>query len=180
MVLLLKNSLVYSNLLTSKNITLTDFYIKNNAHHLILPLISLNNKLFGTLMENIIIEHINAEKSKLSSYDYLYNKSNKAIKIEQKSSRYWRSINDFKWQHVMLKHDYDMLLLIGIDFDDIKIYAISKKNIINLFNQKKIKIQGKSTDGQGLWFSRNSIKTHLTQIKSIKELDTFISNNNFN
>ena len=74
-------------------------------------------------MENIIIEYIDAKKSKLTSYDYLYN----GIKIEQKSSRYWRSINDFKWQHVMLKHDYHMLLLIGIDFNDIKIYAISKK-----------------------------------------------------
>jgi hypothetical protein len=45
MTLLLKNSLVYSNLLKNKNITLTDFYIKNNACSLILPLISLNNKL---------------------------------------------------------------------------------------------------------------------------------------
>lgn len=92
MVLLLKNSLIYSNMLKSKNVTLTDFYIKNNASSLIIPLISLNNKLFGTLMENIIIEYIDAKKSKLSSYDYLYN----GIKIEQKSSRYWRSINDFK------------------------------------------------------------------------------------
>jgi len=173
MVLLLKNSLIYSNMLKSKNVTLTDFYIKNNASSLIIPLISLNNKLFGTLMENIIIEYIDAKKSKLSSYDYLYND----IKIEQKSSRYWRSINDFKWQHVMLKHDYHMLLLIGIDFNDIKIYAISKKNIINLFNDKKIKVQGKSTDGQGLWFSRKSIKLHLTKINNLSDLDTFISNN---
>lgn len=77
----------------------------------------------------------------------------------------------------MLKHDYHMLLLIGIDFNDIKIYAISKKNIINLFNDKKIKVQGKVTDGQGLWFSRTSIKLHLTKINNLSDLDTFISNN---
>jgi hypothetical protein len=170
MVLLLENSVVYNTLLKSKKFTLSDYYIENNAHNLIIPLIALNNRLFGCLMENIIKEYINADKSINSSYDYSY----KSIKIEQKTSRYWRSIKDFKWQHIMLKHDYDMVILVGIDFNDIKIYAISKKIIFELYKNKKIKMQG-NAEGQGLWFSRNSIKTYLTQIKNINDLDNFIT-----
>jgi hypothetical protein len=157
------------------NTSLVDYYRKKKVNKYILPLIDLNNKSFGSIVEQIIIEHLGCVKSKTSVYDCSMKIGNKTIKFEQKSSRYWRALEDFKWQHIILDHPYDALILVGIDFQEIKIYVISKKEIIELHKEGIIKNQGGGNkgNGQGVWFSRKQVQDYLIELKSLQDFENF-------
>ena len=161
-----------------------DFYKKNNASQEILKYTNLQGRTFGEkYMESIACEYFNLDKRSSSTHDHI--KCNK--KIEQKSARYHANGNSWKWQHIELDHDWDYLLLTGLDFNEIVFY-IGTKRIVKLLIQKKIITgQGKkdksgiSKPQQAYWFSKCVFKKnnldfnkYFTKVLNEKELIDYI------
>lgn len=107
-----------------------------------------------------------------TGHDHLIND----LKVEQKTSGYWQK-GDFKWQHIAMGHDWKMLLLVGIQYEDFVFWALSKKDLENILSQGSLKNTNQgSKDGsshQGIWFNYSAIKTHLTKIESGEQLVQF-------
>ena len=95
--------------------------------------------------------------------------------IEQKSSGHWGD-EDYKWQHVELKHKWNMLLLCGIDYTDIKFWGMTKVTFEKLIAEGKITNQGNKAgdSSEGMWFNYSSVKDYISQIKTDEELQAFI------
>jgi hypothetical protein len=151
-----------------------DYYKTNNANEVILNLISLESKKFGSIMEKMILEIFNFDKRINSQHDAIFQN----LKIEIKCARYWNHTNDCKWQHIEKTYDYDLLLLILIDFQDIKIWSISKNKLFSFenINNKIINKQG----NQGYWITKNKILNQLYLINSKNDLINFIHQINNN
>lgn len=154
----------YKKLVNKQSESLLDYYKKNKAHSSILPLVSLDNKMFGSTLEDIVRERLGLGKSPHSSYDAVYKDNNKEIKFEIKASRYWRGLCDFKWQHIMKNHPYDMLLLICIEFHEIKMYTMHKSTFLSLVEKNIVKQQG-GAEGQGYWMTRKQVEKYLIELR---------------
>lgn len=141
--------------------TQLDYYIKNNAPPDILKYVDLQGKTFGEkYMEQIAYEWFNLEKRTSSAHDH----SKNGKTIEQKSARYHANGDDWKWQHIEMKHDWDILMLTGLDFACIRYYFASRNVVVQLISDGIITGQGKKNeDGiaeaqQAYWFSRSDFK----------------------
>jgi len=169
----------FENIKNSK--TQTDFYLENNAHPDIITMVKLGNKSFGEKLQRIILEQLNLDKPNSTGHDVQQKSSGK--KFEVKSSRFWinngggyLSSTGWKWQHIMEDHDYDYLLLVGINFQGIDVFIITKQNLISLKSKGIVTQQG-GAEGQGLWCNYSQIKDYLTPISSETDLNEFISKN---
>jgi cobalamin-dependent methionine synthase I len=137
-----------------------DYYMENNASKHILSYVSLQGKTFGEkYMEQIAKEYFKLDNRNSSTHDH--SKLNKTI--EQKSARYHANGDDWKWQHIEMSHEWDYLLLCGLDFKDIKFYIGSRKVVETLITDGIIVGQGKKIDGiaqpqQAYWFSRSDFR----------------------
>lgn len=163
------------------------FYQEKNADPEILKYVDLQGKTFGEkYMEPIAAEWFKLDKRDNSSHDH--KKNNKTI--EQKAARYNSNGNDWKWQHIELKHEWDFLLLTGLDFKEIKFYIASRKIINQLVKDGVITGQGKKDDNgiaqaqQAYWFSRSDFKKikkkitdYFKEIKDETDLVNYINNN---
>jgi len=149
-----------------------DFYIENNSHPDILKIVRLNNKSFGEKMQRIITEFFNLNNPTNSGHDCKLPNSN--VKVEIKSSRFWVNTKDWRWQHIMVEHDYEYIILIGINFEGIDTYIISKQKFLELYQMGIVTQQG-NAEGQGLWCEFSKIKPYLTNISSPEELNKFIN-----
>ena len=164
--------------------TQLDFYKRNHASKQIIPYVTLQGKTFGEkYMETIAREFFNLDPRTSSTHDHT--KLGKSI--EQKSARYHANGSDWKWQHIEMSHEWNYLLLCGLDFRDIKFYICSRKVVEDLINEGIITGQGKKNkEGvaqpqQAYWFSRTDFKRknkiftdYFTQIKNEKDLIRFI------
>lgn len=114
---------------------------------------------------------------KNTGIDHMFTVGDKTVYVEQKSSGYWRSNkqDDFKWQHVEPKHKWTMLLLCGIEYNDIKFWAMNRKTFDTLVSEKKITNQGnkEKESSEGLWFLYSNVKEHVTLIKNDEDLQKF-------
>jgi len=137
-----------------------DYYLENNVSKELIPYVTLQGKTFGEkYMEQLAKEYFNLDNRKSSTHDHM--KNNKTI--EQKSARYHANGGDWKWQHIEMTHEWDYLMLCGLDFQDIKFYITSRKLVENLIKEGIIVGQGKKKDGvaqpqQAYWFSRSDFK----------------------
>ena len=165
----IKKTRIIENLKNKK--TQEDYYIEKNASTDIIKLVKLNNKSFGETNAKIVIKNLKLDPPSNPGHDA--QKKSCCKKIEIKSSRFWVGISDWKWQHIMVDHDYDYLLLCGINFHSIDVFIISKSDFISLKDKGLVKQQGKA-EGQGLWCSYKDIKNHLTIIKSVNDINNFI------
>lgn len=147
-----------------------DFYKVNKANDVILSLVKLNNKTFGERVQRIVTELLKLEKPTSTGHDARLGE----LKFEIKASRYWVKNKDFKWQHIMMDHEYDYLLLVGVDFDKLKIYLMPKKNLVDMKTAGVITQQG-NAEGQGCWFERKSVLANLREIACLADLTTFIT-----
>ena len=77
------------------------------------------------------------------------------------------------WQHIMEDHDYDYLIFVGIHYDSLKIYIISKYHFMKLKTKGLVTQQGRA-EGQGLWITRKKILPYLTEIKDINHFYNII------
>ena len=89
--------------------------------------------------------------------------------IEQKSSRYCANGADWKWQHIEMTHEWDYLLLCGLDYKEIKFYIASREIVETLITDGItdgiITGQGRKKNGiaqpqQAYWFSRSDFTKH--------------------
>jgi hypothetical protein len=135
-------------------------------------MVALGNKSFGERLQRIIMECLNLDKPINTGHDIRQNSTGK--KFEVKSSRFWVSNGDWKWQHIMENHDYDYLLLCGVNFNTVDVFIISKSDFLNLKEKGLVTQQG-GAEGQGLWCNYSNIKEYLTPIKCIEDLDNFVS-----
>lgn len=137
-----------------------DYYKSNNASEAILKYVELQGKSFGEkYMEQIAKEYFNLDNRTSSTHDHT--KFNKTI--EQKSARYHANGGDWKWQHIEMSHQWDYLLLCGLDFNSIKFYIANRKIVEHLIDLRVIVGQGKKINGiaapqQAYWFSRSDFK----------------------
>ena len=161
--------------------TQEDYYRSKGAPEEILKYVRLTGKRFGEKdMESIAREFFNLEKRVESGHDHTKN----GKKIEQKSSRYGANGASFKWQHIEMKHQWDILLLCGLDFHSIKFWTVNRKNVESLIQQKYITGQGaKDASGnaqpqQAYWFSKSNIpidiwNKNFIEIQSEQDLIDF-------
>jgi hypothetical protein len=109
--------------------------------------------------------------------DHMYTVNDKTVYVEQKSSGYWRNNkkDDFKWQHIEVKHKWNMLLLCGIEYQDIKFWAMNRKTFDTLVSENKITNQGnkKKDSSEGMWVWYSVAKDYLTPIESDEDLQKF-------
>jgi hypothetical protein len=154
--------------------TQTDFYLENGAHPDVIRMVKLGNKSFGEKLQRIILEQLNLDKPTSTGHDVQQKSSGK--KFEVKSSRFWTTNADWKWQHIMEDHDYNYLLLVGINFQGIDVFIITKEKFLSLKPLGLVTQQG-GAEGQGLWCDYSKIKQFLTPISSESELNEFIKNN---
>jgi hypothetical protein len=141
--------------------TQLDYYLQNNALPDIIKYVALQGKTFGEkYMEPIAHDWFNLEKRTSSTHDHIKNGKT----IEQKSARFHANGDDWKWQHIEMKHDWDILLLTGLDFDRIRFYVASRLVVIELIAAGIITGQGKKNEEgiaeaqQAYWFSRSDFR----------------------
>jgi hypothetical protein len=143
------------------------YYKRMNSCDEVLQLVSLDSKPFGSESEKIIREILNLGARTSSQNDGTRN----GKKIEIKSARYWAGEDNCRWQHLEPDHDYDIVLLVLLDFQGFKIWSIKKSLLMGELREKKIVTdQGK----QGFWTTKSSILPYVTPINSISDLDQFI------
>jgi len=107
-----------------------------------------------------------------TGYDHVINTGDKKnVFIEQKSSGHWGD-DDYKWQHIEKNHKWDILLLCGIDYYDVKFWCMDRAIFNRLISEKKITNQG-NKDGnssEGMWFNYSNVKDSLIEIQSDDQL----------
>lgn len=153
--------------------TQVDYYIENNSHPDILKIVALGNKSFGERLQRIVVEYLKIDNPDKTGHDGKLNEFN--VKFEIKSSRFWVSNGDWKWQHIMEEHNYDYLLFVGVNFNSIDVFILPKSDI-TMLKEKKIITQQGGAEGQGLWVNFSMIKEYLTPISNHDELIKYLNN----
>ena len=134
----------------------------------------------GVTLEKFAREELSClqkrDKGKNTGYDHKISLASKEIYVEQKSSGHWGE-NDYKWQHVEEKHKWDILLLCGIDYDEIKFWVMNRTVFNILITGKKITNQGNNTgeSSEGMWFNYSDVVDSLIQINTNEELLQYVS-----
>lgn len=182
----IRNSKEFKNIISTKS--QLDYYIDNQSDPDILKIVEFSNKKFGEKTQKIVGEMLNLSKSNTSLYDLVQKSTGK--KFEVKSSRYGANGKNWMWQHIMEneKFIYDYLLFIGVNFNKIDVFIITKQQLfslknknVNLLNKnikpKYIVVQQGSGEGQGLWCQYDMIKDYLNPINNIEDFNNFIENN---
>jgi hypothetical protein len=144
------------------------YYTRMGAAPEVLSLVQLDSKPFGSATEAIICELFAMQKRTSSENDGVF----KGHKVEIKTARYWAGSNDCRWQHLEPEHDYRVALLVLLDFDGFKVWAVDKKRLMGEMRDAKIvEKQGK----QGFWLTKSAAEAHLTPIQSVRELEVFVA-----
>ena len=111
-----------------------------------------------------------------SGYDHYIHIASHDIYIEQKSSGHW-SDDDYKWQHVEGKHKWNILLLCGIDYTDVRFWGMNRNVFQDLISKGKITNQGNKAgdSSQGYWFYYSDVKDYLIPIRTQEELLSYVT-----
>ena len=111
-----------------------------------------------------------------TGYDHIIKTNNKIIRVEQKSSGHWGD-DDYKWQHIEEKHNWDILILCGIDYKNIKFWAMNRKTFTKLISENKITNQGNKNGNslEGRWFDYSAVKDFLVEIQDDEQLLQFVN-----
>ncbi len=106
-----------------------------------------------------------------TGHDHLY----QDYKIEQKSSGHWGEL-DYKWQHIEEKQDWDILLLCGIDYQEIHFWTMSRRLFRTLLQEGSITNQGKKSgeSSEGVWFNYSDVKEFLIEVRTEAQLKSAI------
>ena len=157
-----------------QKMTQVDFYRSRGACDNILKLVRQSNKSFGEKTQCIVKDLLDLDSSCDAGHDA--QKLSMRLKFEIKSSRYGVSSKDFMWQHIMEEHDYDYLIFVGIDFDCLKMYLISKYNFMRLKTKGIVTQQGRA-EGQGLWAKRKKILPYLIELQNKEHFYKLVKQN---
>ena len=160
-----------TRLVSSAPPSLMAFYRQNGSPEEIIKLVGLSNKRFGSVCEELSTNLVNGKKipdSKGRSgwdMEFTTNADTPPFRFEIKSSRYWRSGKNhfFKWQHILPDHEWSHLLLCAVDFDRMRLFALSKSQFMQLIADGKITQQG-GASGQGCWFELKKVIDVATEL----------------
>ena len=96
------------------------------------------------------------------------------IYVEQKSSGHWTATG-YKWQHIEPNHKWNMLLLCGIDYHDVKFWGMNRATFLRLVEEKKITNQGAKggQSSEGMWFNSGDVYDSLVPLATNEELLLF-------
>lgn len=156
-------------------------YIRNGANEHILKFIILGGgSALGSTGEKFSKFKFNKLKDRIkgdTSHDHTIIINKKIVKIEQKTSTL-NDAGDFMWQHIAEKHPWDILLLMGIHYNEIKFYGMNKDTFKKLVNEGKITNQGsKNKDSeQGMWFRYSNVKNDIITIKTNEDIINLLDN----
>lgn len=149
---------IYQLFVATQGPTQLDHYMQHNSPESILYFVNCSGKTFGEkYMEQLARAHFQLDPRIDSGHDH----TKLTKKIEQKSARYHANGGDFKWQHIEMNHEFDYLLLTGLDYTMIRNYIASRQIVEELIQIGIIQGQGKkNSEGiaaaqQGYWFSRS-------------------------
>ena len=158
------------------------YKIKNSPHY-ILKFISIGGGAkMGTTLEDFARFKFPSLKKRdpgnNTGYDQKITLPSKEIYVEQKSSGHWGE-KDYTWQHVEVKHKWDILLLCGIDYLEISFWVMNRVVFNKLSEEKKITNQGNKTgeSTEGMWFKYTDVVDSLIQIKTNEELLDYVNLN---
>ena len=157
-------------------------YEKNNAPDVIKKFIAIGGgpKMGTTLEQYARFRFQTLQKRSKgkdeTGYDHLIKLEPKDVLVEQKSSGHWGA-DDYKWQHVEEKHKWNMLLLCGIDYTNVKFWGMDRKTFSRLISDKKITNQGnkQGDSSEGMWFNYSDVKDSLVEIHNDDQLLQFVS-----
>lgn len=168
-----------THLLFQKPKTQLEFYIKQGSPECILRYVDLGGKPFGEkYMEGLAQEYFRMTKRYDSGHDHV--KMGKTI--EQKSSRYCANGSDWKWQHIELDHQWDHLMLTGLDFHEIRFFIAPRRTVLTIRSLGVMTGQGKQGNPQqAYWFSRSDFKKkhirfedYFTELFTEDDLNTYL------
>jgi hypothetical protein len=141
--------------------TQEEYYRENDSPESILQYVRLPGKTFGEKWcESICKEYFNMDRRSDSSHDHT--KLGKTI--EQKSARYGGNGAGWKWQHIEMCHNWDYLLLTGLEFNGFRFYIAGREKIEELIREGVITGQGKKDENgiaqpqQAYWFEKSNFK----------------------
>jgi hypothetical protein len=166
----------------SKKLTQFERYKSMNSPECILKFISIGGGPgLGTMLENyarykfdILNKRISGKNN--TGYDHIINTTNSVIFVEQKSSSYWSNF-DFKFQHIELKHKWNILLLCSIGYTNIFFYGLKRNTIMFLIKNGKITNQGDKSNNstEGFWFNYKNVKDYLIELHTSEQLYNFVN-----
>ncbi len=109
-----------------------------------------------------------------TGYDHIVTVNENPVYVEQKSSGHWGQ-DDYKWQHIEEKHKWTMLLLCGIDYNEIHFWGMDRPTFQMLCQQGVITNQGnKAADSsEGRWLNYSDVKENLVPIQTDEDLLRF-------
>lgn len=153
-----------------------DYYLLNNSPEFILKFIRLGGgPRLGVLCEEFarfsFKNLLKRNKGKTETgYDHILKIEDKELFVEQKSSGLWNG-TDYKWQHIEIKHKWDILLLCGIGFQNINFWLLTREIFDKLLRENKITPQGNKEGNslEGFWMNYSDIKENLIQVDNSKD-----------
>ena len=176
----LESLITHQNFHPSK--TQEDYYRENGSPESILQYARVSG--WGAPSESICRDYFNMDPRGNSGHDHC--KLGK--KIEQKSSRHGGNGAEWKWQHIEMSHEWDYLLICGLDFQGLQFYITTRQNIEDLIRDRVIGGQGgKGSDGiaqprQGYWFTKSDFRKkqknftdYFTQLTDEQSLIDYIN-----
>lgn len=166
-----------------KKETQLDMYKRNGSNENILRFIKLGGgPSLGSTSEQyakFVFTDLKERCKGDTSHDHTIEIDGEIIKVEQKTSTLNKK-GDFMWQHVAEKHSWEILLLMGIHFNEIRFYGMNKTKFKELVIEGKITNQGnKNKDSeQGMWFNFSNVKNDIVEIKNNEDFKKIMSNEN--
>jgi hypothetical protein len=105
----------------------------------------------------------------LSSFD-----DENLLGVEIKLSTTWGdSFNKFKWQQLRSNQNYDVVVFIGLNPNDVKMWWCSKEDLQNhIFNKNEFRQhEGSNGDNETYWLGSNSVDDIPEWFRPIEELN---------
>jgi hypothetical protein len=164
-----------------KYVSQRERYEKAGAIPEIMTFINLGGgAAFGTMCEQFaqhqfpVLQKRKSGKGQ-SGHDHLAVLSDGTQKLGEQKSGGLYAHGDFMWDHIEPKHPWDFLLLCGVEYHNIKFWAVRKPDVLNMMEDGKITKHGNKAEDsyEGWWCWYSKIKDDLTEITSNEDLVRF-------
>jgi hypothetical protein len=161
-----KSSATFKKFCLSERRTQRTFYQKCGADDDILKIVGLNNRTFGTFIEEYVRENFGLEHRTCAENDANLSWLGK---IEIKGARRGATGSYF-FQHIQKDYDYDFIVTALLEpSGDVVCHIMKKEDIL-----PHLKSQGKNAN-QGYILYSNAVNTYGRRIYDIKAVEQFVT-----
>ena len=160
--------------------TQKDWYESQHADpEIVRDFVSLTSSSYSTHINKFTADIFNFTPPLSTEYDHIYSDT---VRIRQKNVRYTAVGKPWRWQHIVLEHNWDVLLLTLLEPHQLKFYMMTKNDLHKLISDRYVKIQGSEcVTNQGYWFTRESLtrkhidyNSYMTQITNNVDVAHFM------